>query len=102
LRPEILIYDEPTTGLDPLATYNVDEMIISTAERFNVTSIVISHDMASVFRIAQRVSMLRNGVIIKSGLPEDIFHSEDAYVQKFVSTSGVVASGLRANQELGQ
>ncbi len=102
LRPEILIYDEPTTGLDPLATYNVDEMIISTAERFNVTSIVISHDMASVFRIAQRVSMLRNGVIIESGLPEDIFHSEDAYVQKFVSTSGVAASGLRVNQELGQ
>ncbi len=97
LRPEILIYDEPTTGLDPLATYNVDEMIISTAERFHVTSIVISHDMASVFRVAQRVSMLRDGVIIQSGLPEDIFNSEDPYVQRFVSTSGVVSSGLRAS-----
>lgn len=102
LRPEILIYDEPTTGLDPLATYNVDEMIMSTAERFNVTSIVISHDMASVFRIAQRVSMLRDGVIIESGKPDDIFHSENPYVQRFVSTSGVAASGLRANQEAGQ
>lgn len=99
LQPEILIYDEPTTGLDPLATYNVDEMIISTAERFNVTSVVISHDMASVFRIAQRVSMLRDGVIVASGLPTDILHSQDPYVHRFVATAGVVSGAERATSE---
>jgi phospholipid/cholesterol/gamma-HCH transport system ATP-binding protein len=94
LQPEILIYDEPTTGLDPLATYNVDEMIMSTAERFHVTSVVISHDMASVFRIAERVAMLRNGVILVSDLPQNILESDDPYVRKFVTTSGV-AGGAR-------
>ena len=57
-RPEILLYDEPTTGLDPVATKNVDEMIRRTADDFGVTSVVISHDMASTFRIGDRISML--------------------------------------------
>ena len=60
-RPEILLYDEPTTGLDPVATKNVDEMIRRTADEFGVTSVVISHDMASTFRIGDRISMLYNG-----------------------------------------
>jgi phospholipid/cholesterol/gamma-HCH transport system ATP-binding protein len=60
-RPEILLYDEPTTGLDPIATKNVDEMIRRTADQFNVTSVVISHDMASTFRIGDRISMLYSG-----------------------------------------
>ena len=60
-RPEILLYDEPTTGLDPVATKNVDEMIRRTADEFGVTSVVISHDMASTFRIGDRISMLYAG-----------------------------------------
>ena len=60
-RPEILLYDEPTTGLDPVATKNVDEMIRRTADDFGVTSVVISHDMASTFRIGDRISMLARG-----------------------------------------
>ena len=60
-RPEILLYDEPTTGLDPVATKNVDEMIQRTAHEFGVTSVVISHDMASTFRIGDRISMLAGG-----------------------------------------
>ena len=59
--PEILLYDEPTTGLDPVATKNVDEMIRRTADEFGVTSVVISHDMASTFRIGDRISMLDHG-----------------------------------------
>ena len=66
-RPEILLYDEPTTGLDPIATKNVDEMIRRTADEFGVTSVVISHDMASTFRIGDRISMLAGGKIIVSG-----------------------------------
>jgi phospholipid/cholesterol/gamma-HCH transport system ATP-binding protein len=92
LQPEILIYDEPTTGLDPLATENVDDMIITTAERYHVTSVVISHDMASVFRIADRISMINDGVILESGTVDEIRHTSNEYVHRFISTSGVGAA----------
>ena len=93
LQPEILIYDEPTTGLDPLATKNVDDMILSTSERYNVTSVVISHDMASVFRIADRISVIHNAKILASGTPDEIRATDSEYVHKFITTSGV--SGAR-------
>ena len=72
LEPEILMYDEPTTGLDPLATRNVDEMILDAGERYKVTSVVISHDMASVFRIADRIAILHNKRILEAGPAEVI------------------------------
>src|SRR5205814_9269290 len=75
-RPQILLYDEPTTGLDPIATKNVDEMIRRTADDFGVTSVVISHDMASTFRIGDRISMLAGGKIIVSGTPEEVLQSQ--------------------------
>jgi phospholipid/cholesterol/gamma-HCH transport system ATP-binding protein len=93
LQPEILIYDEPTTGLDPLATENVDDMMMTTAERYKVTTVVISHDMASVFRIADRIAMLRDGVILESGTVDDIRNTSDDYVRRFISTSGVLGAG---------
>jgi phospholipid/cholesterol/gamma-HCH transport system ATP-binding protein len=91
LEPEILMYDEPTTGLDPLATRNVDEMILATCERYKVTSVVISHDMASVFRIADRIAMLHNKRILEAGPPEAIAGSRDPYVYEFLRASGVGA-----------
>jgi len=95
-RPEILLYDEPTTGLDPVATKNVDEMIRRTADDFGVTSVVISHDMASTFRIGDRISMLAEGRIIVSGTPEEVLASPLAPLREFVETSGLVAPGARA------
>lgn len=89
LEPEILIYDEPTTGLDPLATKNVDDMILSTSERFHVTSVVISHDMASVFRIADRISMLHNSKMMVSGTVDEVRDTASEYVRRFITTSGV-------------
>ncbi len=89
LEPEILLYDEPTTGLDPLATKNVDDMILGTVERFNVTSVVISHDMASVFRVADRMAMLRDKRILAAGTVEEIRNHPDPYLQSFITTSGV-------------
>ena len=91
LEPEILMYDEPTTGLDPLATRNVDEMILATCEQFNVTSVVISHDMASVFRIADRIAMLHNKRILAAGPADVIAGSEDPYIHEFLNASGVGA-----------
>jgi phospholipid/cholesterol/gamma-HCH transport system ATP-binding protein len=90
-RPEILLYDEPTTGLDPVATKNVDEMIRRTADEFGVTSVVISHDMASTFRIGDRISMLAGGKIIVSGTPAEVIVSQQPELREFVETSGLVA-----------
>jgi phospholipid/cholesterol/gamma-HCH transport system ATP-binding protein len=89
-RPEILLYDEPTTGLDPIATKNVDDMIRRTADDFGVTSVVISHDMASTFRIGDRVSMLYDGKIIVSGTPRELLRSTNPTLREFVETSGAV------------
>jgi phospholipid/cholesterol/gamma-HCH transport system ATP-binding protein len=91
LEPEILMYDEPTTGLDPLATRNVDEMILATCEQFKVTSVVISHDMASVFRIADRIAMLYNKRILAAGPASLIAGSRDPYIHEFLNASGVGA-----------
>jgi len=93
LEPDILIYDEPTTGLDPIATENVDEMIMSTARDYHVTSIVISHDMASVFRIADRVAAIQDGVILASGTVDEIKSNPQPYLRRFITTSGVAAAG---------
>ncbi|HET6614192.1 MAG TPA: ABC transporter ATP-binding protein [Kofleriaceae bacterium] len=92
LEPEILIYDEPTTGLDPIATKNVDDMILSAGQRYHVTSVVISHDMASVFRIADRIAMLEGGVIRQAGTVDDIRDTKDDYVHEFITTSGVATA----------
>ena len=88
-RPEILLYDEPTTGLDPIATGNVDEMIRQTADEFGVTSLVISHDMASTFRIGDRVSMLYEGVIAVSGTPDEVRSSDHPVLKQFLMLAGV-------------
>lgn len=88
LRPEILIYDEPTTGLDPVMIKQVDDMIAETQARLQVTSIVISHDMASTFRIAHRVAMLYQGQIIESGTPQEFRHSQNPIVRDFIFVSG--------------
>ena len=89
LDPEIIIFDEPTTGLDPLATRNVDEMILDAAARYRVTSVVISHDMASVFRIADRISMLHEKQILATGTVAEMLANTDPYVYEFIRTSGV-------------
>jgi phospholipid/cholesterol/gamma-HCH transport system ATP-binding protein len=96
-RPEILLYDEPTTGLDPIATKNVDEMIRRTADDFGVTSVVISHDMASTFRIADRIAMLYEGVIIASGERREVMAAPHPVLREFVETSGAVHFGGRAS-----
>ena len=90
-RPEILLYDEPTTGLDPVATKNVDDMIRRTADDFGVTSVVISHDMASTFRIGDRISMLARGQIVVSGTAEEVLVSRVPELREFLEMSGLAA-----------
>lgn len=89
LESEILIYDEPTTGLDPITTEMVDDLIVEAGDMFGVTSIVISHDMASVVRIADYLSFLHQGEIVATGTREELLHSEHPATSEFVRASRV-------------
>ncbi len=89
LDPPILVYDEPTSGLDPLTSRTVDEMIDDTRGRFGVTSIVITHDIASCFRIADRVLLLDRGRIVAEGTPAELAGGESKEASNFIAQSGV-------------
>jgi phospholipid/cholesterol/gamma-HCH transport system ATP-binding protein len=84
--PRIVLYDEPTTGLDPITTEYVDEMITHARQRLGITSMVISHDIASAFRVADRVGVLYDGHLAAVGTPSEVRASPDPFVQKFLST----------------
>jgi phospholipid/cholesterol/gamma-HCH transport system ATP-binding protein len=84
--PKIVLYDEPTTGLDPITTDYVDEMILEAKARLGVTSVVISHDIASAFKVADNIAFLSQGVIADYGPPSKLRHSEVPSVKKFLST----------------
>ncbi len=86
LDPEILIYDEPTTGLDPILTEMVDNLILSTHKlKEGTTSIMVSHDLSAAFRIADHIAMLDSGRVLLFGTPEDFFKTDIALVKKFVN-----------------
>lgn len=85
LDPDILLFDEPTTGLDPIMTSSIDRLIIETQQRFQMTCVVISHDIQSVFRIAHNIAMLYEGKIIEVGTPEVFRQSSNPVVQDFLS-----------------
>lgn len=87
LNPEIVLYDEPTTGVDPILGAAVDDLIKSLNAKTGVTSIVISHDIQSVFRTAHRVAMLYDGVFRLIGTPEDFRKSDDPVIRQFVEGS---------------
>jgi len=87
LNPKVIIYDEPTTGLDPIMTLNVDSMIKEAADKLKITSIVISHDMASTFRISERIAVIHEGTILEQGTPADIVASGHPYVSRFLAAS---------------
>jgi phospholipid/cholesterol/gamma-HCH transport system ATP-binding protein len=84
-RPEIVLYDEPTTGLDPIVSDSIDQLILRVCERLKVTSIAVTHDMRSARRIAQRILMLYQGKIYASMTPDEIFSSQDPVIYRFVN-----------------
>lgn len=86
--PEMILYDEPTTGLDPLNTRRINDLILSIQERLHVTSLVVTHDMPSAFMVSDRLAMLSGGRII-AALPRDDFrHSRLEAIQSFVNAMG--------------
>jgi phospholipid/cholesterol/gamma-HCH transport system ATP-binding protein len=89
LEPPILVYDEPTSGLDPLTSRVVDDMIDEMRERFGITSIVISHDIASCYRVAHQAILLIRGEIVARGKPEDLAFGDNEVARNFFAQSGV-------------
>ena len=85
MDPKYVLYDEPTTGLDPIMAANIDKLIIELSEKLNITSIVVTHDMQSVAKVAHRVVMLHLGKIIFSGTVEDLYHTPNEVVKQFVN-----------------
>lgn len=84
LDPEYVIFDEPTTGLDPMAAANVDALIRELSDRFGVTSVVVSHDLRSIFKVADRIAMLYKGKVLLDGPPAAFRSTHDPVVRQFI------------------
>ena len=84
LDPKIVLYDEPTTGLDPITTDYVDDMILTAKQELQVTQVVISHDIASSFKVADKVAFLFKGKIVAEGPPRELRHHPHAELQHFL------------------
>ena len=83
-RPQIVLYDEPTTGLDPVVSDSIDKLIARVRDRLDVTSVVVTHDMRSARRLGQRVLLLHEQKIYAAGTAEEIFNSKDPVVRRFI------------------
>lgn len=85
-EPSILLYDEPTSGLDPITTRTIDELILKLQAELGVTSVVVTHDLESAFRIANRLALLFEGNIVFEGDAEEMRKSDDPYVREFLAS----------------
>jgi phospholipid/cholesterol/gamma-HCH transport system ATP-binding protein len=83
-NPEILLYDEPTTGLDPVTSDVINDLILDMQHKLGVTSLVVTHDMVSAYKVANRIAMLHEGHIIFVGTPDEIRATSNPYVQQFI------------------
>ncbi|MCL0038020.1 ABC transporter ATP-binding protein [Thermodesulfovibrionales bacterium] len=91
-NPEILLYDEPTTGLDPILANTIGDLILELKKRLSVTSVTITHDIQAAYKIADRIAMLFKGRIIETGRPDEIKNTTNPVVRQFIS-GGLAASG---------
>jgi len=87
MRPQIVLFDEPTTGLDPVMTEAINRLILDTQQSFNLTCVVISHDIRSIFEIGHRIAMLYEGRIIEYGTPEELRASRNPVIVQFLAGS---------------
>jgi phospholipid/cholesterol/gamma-HCH transport system ATP-binding protein len=87
IEPEILLYDEPTTGLDPIRADAINDLILELRDRLGATGVAITHDMTSAYKIADRIAMLYKGRIIAVGTPQEIRESADPVVRQFITGS---------------
>lgn len=95
MDPEVVFYDEPTAGLDPVVCHVVDKLIVDLTKKLNLTSVVVTHNMESIWRIADRVAMLYNGDLLEVGTPDEIRNSKNNIVQQFIN--GEVEGPIQLN-----
>lgn len=86
-EPAIVLFDEPTTGLDPIISSSIHRLIIKTHRKYRFTGLIISHEIPEIFAVADKVAMLYNGTIIESGTPEEFRNSTNSYVRQFITGS---------------
>ena len=94
LEPEAILYDEPTSGLDPITSRKVDDLIVETRDRYGVTSIVISHDMAGALRIADQIVLLSRGRVVAAGRPRELVARGAELLKEFIDSSGIEVERL--------
>lgn len=87
-NPNYILYDEPTTGLDPIMSDSIDELIKELNEKLNVTSIIVTHDMFSVKNTADKIAMMHEGKIYFTGTPQEVLESTDPVIQNFIQRTG--------------
>jgi len=104
MNPAIILYDEPTTGLDPIMGDVINDLIIALRDRLKVTSVVVTHDMRSAYKVADRIAMLYNGSILEVGTPEHIKQSANPVVQQFIQgqAAGPIQEGLPDRRALAR
>lgn len=85
IKPQIILYDEPTTGVDPITADSINELIKTLHDRLKVTSVVVTHDMKSAYKVADRIAMLYQGKIIAEGTPEEIQNTDHPVVHQFIN-----------------
>ncbi|NOY76967.1 MAG: ABC transporter ATP-binding protein [Calditrichaeota bacterium] len=98
MEPEIVLYDEPTTGLDPIMSDVIDNVVIGFNKNLGITSIVVTHDMKSVYKIADRVAMIQRGVVLFDGTPEELRQTDDPVVRQFIE--GKAEGPIKINREI--
>jgi phospholipid/cholesterol/gamma-HCH transport system ATP-binding protein len=95
MDPQCVLYDEPTTGLDPITADVINKLIIKLADQLNITSVVVTHDLASAYKVADRIAMLHDGKIIFVGTPDEVRNSDNAIVRQFIEgrAEGPIVTG---------
>ena len=96
MRPHIMLYDEPTTGVDPIMGDSINDLVVELHNKLKVTGIAVTHDMTSAYKIADRIAMLYNGKIIINGTPDEIKNAKDPIVHQFITgaSNGPITEGI--------
>ncbi len=88
MNPQFVLYDEPTTGLDPIIADRINNLIIELQKELNITTVAVTHDIISAYKIADRIAMLYDGEIIFDGTPKEVQNTDNPYVQQFIKGEG--------------
>ncbi|MDD5436628.1 MAG: ABC transporter ATP-binding protein [Candidatus Omnitrophica bacterium] len=96
MRPHIMLYDEPTTGIDPIMGDAINDLIVELHNKLKVTAVAVTHDMTSAYKIADRIAMMYNGKIIARGTPDEIKNTKDPVVRQFITgaSKGPITEGI--------